>query len=396
MKKIYLILIIAASICLTGCSNSDEPDGGGMERPELTVEEAQATSELNQFSVDFIEAVAENAGKDKNFVVSPLSMSMMLAMIANSSDSENICNALHCNDLASLNSISAKYMRWLPNNDKKLKINIANALWYDDDYTVSPAFASVAQDVFSCDIFARDFSNPGLKNEINRWAEKNTNGMIKKLKDEDPEKLFIANALYFKGDWADPFDKKNTEKSKFYGVNGTADIDMMKGTFEAHYFETDEAQVVRLYFTKSFNATIILPKETENIDVFAKEKFGEHWEYMNSGNFYNCEVDLSFPKFELSPDKIEMEKVLSILGLGGLKAGFLKEELLPISLFQIGTVRFDENGAEAAVITGGDTMAVMPPEKKAVMTVDRPFLFLISENSTGLCLFAGQVVHLGK
>lgn len=396
MKKIYLILIIAASICLTGCSNSDEPDGGGMKRPELTVEEAQATSELNQFSVDFIEAVAENAGKDKNFVVSPLSMSMMLAMIANSSDSENICNALHCNDLASLNSISAKYMRWLPNNDKKLKINIANALWYDDDYTLNPTFAGVARNVFSCDIFVRDFSNPGLKDEINRWAEKNTNGMIKKLRSENPVKLFIANALYFKGDWADPFDKKNTEKSKFYGVDATTDIDMMKGIFNTGYFETDEAQIVRLYFAKSFNATIILPKESENIDDFAKEKFGEHWEYLNSGNFYSCEVNLSLPKFELSPDKIEMDKVLSSLGVGGLNAGFLKEELIPISLMQIGTVRFDEKGAEAAVITTGDTMSVMPPTEKAVMTVNRPFLFLISENSTGLCLFAGQVVHLGK
>ncbi len=399
MNKTLLFLIAAgAGIMLSACSSSDEPGGGdnGMEKPALTIAETEAASEINEFSLDFIRAVAENSEKDNNFAVSPLSMSTFLAMVANSGDETAICEALHCSDLATLNSLSAKYMQWLPATGKKLKINIANALWYDKSYTVNPDFADTAQDVFDCDIFARDFSNSGLKEEINGWADKNTNGMIKKLIDDNPLTLFLANALYFKGDWDKPFKKENTVKADFHGINGNTKVDMMKNRLETEYFETDEAQVVRLHFAKSFSAIVMMPKESEDINGFMREKLAEHWSYISpaTSEFYRCDVDLSFPKFKLAPKKIDMSKILSDLGIDHLNANILSEVSTPIEVMQIATVRFDEKGAEAAAVTMGSDYVAAPPTNSAIMTVDRPFLFFINEDSTGLCLFAGKVVSL--
>lgn len=399
MKKSLFILFVAfVGVMLTDCSSNDEPGGGdnGMEKPALTVEETEATSEINEFSLDFIKTVAEKSNDDDNFAVSPLSMSTFLGMVANSGDETAICEALHCSDLAALNSLSEKYMQWLPATGKKLKINIANALWYDKSYTVNPDFADTAQDVFDCDIFARDFSNSGLKDEINGWADKNTNGMIKKLVDENPNILFLANALYFKGEWYEPFKKENTVRADFHGINGNTRVDMMKNRLEAAYFETDEAQVVKLPFAKSFSAIVMMPKESEDINGFMREKLAEHWSYISpaTSEFYACDVDLSFPKFELAPEKLDMNEVLSNLGINSLNVNIFSEIIIPLSVSQIATVRFDERGAEAAAITSGELAAAGPPAKSATMTVDRPFLFFINENSTGLCLFAGKVVKL--
>lgn len=399
MKKSTYLIISLAAIMMSACSNGDEPGGKdkGVERPPLTVTESRATTDLNEFSLDFISAVADETADDKNFVVSPLSMSMFLSMTANCGDADAICKALHCSDLDALNSLSAKYLKWLPNVGKGVKINIANALWYSDRYTVNPEFATAAKDVFSCDIFARDFYNPALKDEINGWADKNTNGMIKHLVNENPNTHLLANALYFKGAWDEPFDKKNTKKASFHGLDGITTIDMMRNSITTSYFDTDEAQVVSLSFAKGFEAIILMPKESQDINTFIKEKLAEHWEYMSSA-FYRCYVDLSLPKFELAPEKIDMNEILkSLLGADGIKVNLLTEgkgqEELKVN--QIATVRFDEQGAEAAAVTWGeDVMSPGPTHESATMTVDRPFLFFINEYSTGLCLFAGKVVKL--
>lgn len=398
MNKTLLFLIAAcAGIMLSACSSSDEPSGGdnGMEKPALTIAETEAASEINEFSIDFIKSVAEESEDNDNFAVSPLSMSMFLGMVANSGDETEICEALHCSNLTTLNSLSAKYMQWLPTTGKKLRINIANALWFEQSYTVNPDFSDIAQDVYDCDIYARDFSDLGLKDEINGWADKNTNGMIKNLVHENPIILFLANALYFKGEWDKPFDNKKTVKADFHGVDGTTTIDMMKNNLATSYFETDDAQVVKLSFAKSFSTIVMLPKGTENINDFISEKLAEHWRYISpaTSEFYRCEVDLSFPKLELAPEKLNMDKVLSNLGVNNLNVNILSEKEIPLAVSQIATVRFDEKGAEAAAVTSGE-LSVNLPTKSAKMTVDWPFLFFINEDSTGLCLFAGKVVSL--
>ena len=136
-----------------------------------------------------------------------------------------------------------------------------------------------------------------------------------------------------------------------------------------------------------------MPKESQDIRTFLVEKLEEHWDYMEN-EFYQCEVNLSLPKFELKPERISMNDILSNLGIDGeMGVNILTGIETPLDVFQIATVRFDEKGAEAAAVTGSMDGA-FTPQKSAVMTVDRPFLFFITEDSTGLCLFAGKVVKL--
>ena len=395
MKKVLLLTAIVG-IVLAGCSSSDEPGGGGMEKPALTVAENEATSEINEFALDFIVAVNDNMEEDdENFVVSPLSMSMYLAMTANAGDKDAICKALHCSNLEALNSMSEKYMKWLPNSNKKLKINIVNALWYDENYSVNPNFADAAQSFFDCDIFARDFGDSNLKDEINGWASKNTNGMIKELVEENPNSLLLANALYFNGEWANPFNAKNTVKADFHGIKGTATVDMMKKSLTAEYFEDDNLQAVRLPFVKNFSAIILMPRGETDINTFIKDDLDGFWTVKGVSNLfrqYNI-VDLSFPKFEVKPGTRRMNGVLADIGIPNTNVNILAGEERPLDVFQIATVRFDEKGAEAAAVTVGGEISPGPMEN-VTMTVDRPFLFFINEDSTGLCLFAGKVVNL--
>ncbi|GFQ01715.1 probable non-inhibitory serpin-z5 [Phtheirospermum japonicum] len=64
-----------------------------------------------------------------------------------------------------------------------------------------------------------------VRKEVNAWAEKKTNGLIKDLLPSDSvdsnTRLILANALYFKGAWAKKFKKSLTKHHDFYLSNGT-------------------------------------------------------------------------------------------------------------------------------------------------------------------------------
>ncbi len=405
MKKILFLL---SAICifvtiLSACSSSDTPEDTEKKTavpetpaPVLTIEETEIASQMSVFSLELFQATSANNDKNRNFVISPLNLATMLAVVANAGNSDAICNVLHCSDLLSLNEMTSKYMRWLPNAGGNVKMNFATSIWYNDKYSLQPDFARVASDVFSSDIYKRDFSNGNVSDEINAWASEKTDGMITDVKCH-PEIIAILSALYFKGMWSVPFDEKNTVKTIFHSLKGDTETDMMRNRLLAAYHETTDAQLIKLDFGKSFYTIVVLPKENENIDDFIAEKLSKHWNDIKAADkLYPSEIDLSFPKFQIQPEGMELNEILSTLDLRDISANFLQETSSECQLKEFATVRFDEQGAEAAsVITlvdgaaGPDT-----PINPIEMTVDRPFLFFISERNSGLCLFAGKVVNL--
>lgn len=113
------------------------------------------------------------------------------------------------------------------------------------------------------------------------------------------------------------------------------------------------------------------------------------------------EVIFKMPKFKLETSLV-LDKALKKMGIetAYTTAADFKgiSAMGPLSL---GTVKqkcyidVTEKGTEAAAVTSAQvSLTSLSPNPVARMTVDRPFIFIISDSQTNNILFVGKVVNL--
>ena len=414
LKKLWLPAV-AVALAMGACSSDNEPG----EEPtvtidpveevefELTAAEKAAASRALGFQTDFFRAVnalPENAGK--NVVVSPLSAQVLLSIMANTAgqqQADEIMAALDCNDMDAINSLAVKYQSALPMIDDAVKMTLANSMWYNNRYTVNPEPASRLGEVFGIEPVASDF-NDGKKvsDEINRWAADKTNNLIREIMlpaQIRPDLLAVAaNALYFSGEWANPFDADNTEKEAFAAVDGQATVDMMKNDGMQHVMTGEAYSAVKMELGASgkFYALFVLPAEGTDINDFV-----ETFDARTATPFKDDAVTFWLPKFKFETSDIYLNQPFAHLGMNSLNSlvetdFFMEKPEAYFDVFQKSVISFEEKGAEGAAITWnrmcmatGDPVDAPP---HPVVKLNRPFLFFINEASTDACIFAGKMV----
>jgi serpin B len=131
---------------------------------------------------------------------------------------------LHTDDLpaGALNAACESLNKSL-NSQTNVTLELANAIWYQRGIPLKPAFVSINREFFGAELGAVDFARPRSAQTINRWADKRTHGKIQDIVrwPFDPAtRVVLANAIYFKGKWERPFDKKVTRPHTFHLANG--------------------------------------------------------------------------------------------------------------------------------------------------------------------------------
>lgn len=274
----------------------------------------------------------------------------------------------------------------------------ANAVWVNKGTDLKDAFAKAAADNWQADAQAVDFAKDAL-GIVNAWAKEKTEGMIDPLMSEIPEDLAVVltNAVYFKAPWTRPFDPAETEAAAFTKADGsevsapfmTSPGAVKSGTFNA-------MQVVELTFGEDGAADgtamyILLPNS--GADVSAQDPFAD-MAAMKAALTEDVKVKL--PRFKVSGGG-DMTEMLSTAGYGTLMGASLTEmspDAPQISMVvQKCVVAIDEAGAEAAAATAVvTTRSVLQPEYP-VITIDRPFYFVITDGTSPVPLFAGYVAE---
>lgn len=421
MKKLLVLALGLAGMLVSSCSDSETTDEPGIVKPEggdeggttkpsaslvFSANELNAAKATNGFSYNFFNAVSNTLPKNENVVVSPLSAQILLSMIANSTDeaaTREITDALGCNDLDALNSLSNKYLTELPQADEDVKMALANSVWYDKKYTLNPNFAAALTGNFNTTPFARDFNQrQTVVDEINRWCADNTNNLIDRIINGLPAQAVavLANALYFKDNWQSPFEEEKTVDGKFNGIDGQSDAKLMFRSEGLGYIEGIGYQAVRLPLRGKYATWFVLPAENTTVDNLMQG--------FDINGLTQCKfemVDLTLPKFKYQSDEMDLLAALADLGV---KSAFdLNNRQLftvPVNgssnVLQKTTVSFDENGTEASAVTAeipelspgpGDEPVEV---KKKVVRIDRPFMFFMIEERTGACLMAGKIVKI--
>ena len=417
MKKQSFFLLLGVALAISSCSGTtDEPNPEGPivtpDEPstitpatpiELTAGEAASRSACASCGRDFFATELAKHAENENIVLSPFSAATALAFYANAAGdelSQQIQKLLGSTDIDALNSYTAKMAAQLPTLDLQSDLAIANSVWYSRFYTLTPSFASVAEEIYNSPCKPVNFvDHAAVQALIDEWVKNETRGMIPdfKLPLSDLTVSVLANALYFKGAWAEKFEKEKTTDGAFHGAAKDTRAHMMRGVKKVAYYVDDNLSMATLDFgNAAFDMHFVLPAEsTTPIDLFRNGNLTS--EILFAGD--EKEVYLSIPRFSIpGGEKIDISETLSELGLTALDAkGEFKmftETLQDVvtTVYQKAAVEVNEEGAEAAAVTviTNDILANLPPE----FTLDRPFLFVITEKSTQTILFAGRVAQL--
>lgn len=400
-----------------GCNNGEEitPPDNPTEPLQLTQEELKAVMDKripqdNAFAFDLFKKINEDETND-NVFISPISISIALGMTLNGADGETkrqMENVLHLAGLSSLeiNEYYRFMLTSLINIDPNTTLNFANSIWYKLGFPIHPDFKQTNIDYFNAEVTEIDFAKPEALSTINNWCSDKTNGLIKEPLDFIPGNaiMYLINAIYFKGIWEKEFDEKYTCETYFTKEDGTRiPVNMMQQSGEFEYAEDEQAQYMNLpYGNNSFSMTMILPKESiKTDDVIAQltpETFAEKLDRLKSE-----EIDIYIPRFKLE-NKYELQDILADLGMPSAfnaNADFSRMQEndsrdLSISRVIHGAfVEVNEVGTEAAGVTIVEIIETAMPDKIA-FRANKPFIFVIRENTTGLILFMGKINEIEK
>ncbi len=425
MKRIERCLwgCVGVAGILSGFSSCSSEAAPGEERPvpnkrvdiELSARTRAVADNLRDYYVGFTtDAVryVDNHPEEKknpNVIVSPLSASILLGMVANGVEEEameTICRYLGTDDLDGLNTLASQLLTELPAVDNETKLSLANAIWVNDKFHLSSAFTSAMAATYDPAIEYGDFVNngAGVKDDIFKWCEKETNGLIRQLDLEiHPQTMAVLlNAMYFKGMWnRNPFDSKNTRKADFHGPGGTKSVDMMdSGEIKAEYGWTKGFTAFRLYFGNgAYSYTVLLPGEgmtAEGSLAALTPEVMKEIETMSPGT-----VILQMPKMkverELSLSDVFDGTDMEVLNRSAHFTMFEPKQPGEMTIKQSATFSVDETGAEGAAVTFANFDYAAGPDYKPTVqtiTVDRPFFFFINEVSTGACILSGRVAEV--
>jgi serine protease inhibitor len=293
--------------------------------------------------------------------------------------------------------------------DTNVILTTANALWYRRGATLKPGFVAANQNFFSSTVRALDFGNaPAAEAEINQWASNQTHGCINGIADgmiTPATDLILANAIYFKGKWLDPFDPKLTKERPFHpAVGAVKDLPMMEMSKKFNYRKGSGYQAVRLpYMGDDLAMYVFLPDPGSSSAKLLQIMNGDNWRRVTVRGFKEQEGLVVLPKFKLE-NTLELNQPLEALGM---KMAFNQKQADFSGMFndphyisevrQKAFVEVGEEGTEAAAVTiiGVATMGIeMNPLKPFEMIVDRPFLFAIVDARSEMILFMGVVNQL--
>jgi serpin B len=322
--------------------------------------------------------------------------------------------SLSGSELGAINTANARLIKVIRTPVKSVTLSVADSLWVDNRRaTLRPDYIKQTHVWYDAEIADLDFSDPSAATRINGWASKETQGKIPKVIDRvDPaDLLLLLNAVYFKGQWAQKFDKAQTQQRAFTLASGAAkQVARMAQSGRFDYFETPDMQAIRLSFGDGdLVMQVLLPAKSSSLGALEAELRPEHWKDWQA-HYAPRPGKIELPRFELKSD-YHLEEPLQRLGMrrafqsaspdaaqltgmfasasGQARAGgsFIS------SVLQSTYWKVDEEGSEAAAVTttGIRATALARPEQPFQMIVDRPFFCAIEDRRSGALLFVGAI-----
>lgn len=401
-------------------------DAGFLPKDNITVEQTVSVlvrlckyaETCDSYTESFSGRLDNMMPDNENYVISPFSIKLALLMAANGADGETrqeICQTIGVDKLEEynlkINELISKY-----SESELLKLDVSNSIWINTDKTeqeFSQEYKSKVQEIFFAE--ADTVTDNTAEDKINGWVKEKTKGKISKIINEENTDFWamLINAVYFKGRWVKEFSKELTKPDIFTDKNGTENrIDFMNKLGWMSYGNMDGVEIVELpYLTRQDifdeDGNYVETKRLEDVDIsmyfIMSDNEPEVEKAISSIEMTPTYIQLSLPKF-----KVEYSKNLAddLKGMGINKAFtpdvaefskmFTKNTMWITSLIHKTYINVDEEGTEAAAVTAvGMAGSSLPPEPIEVK-FNKPFSFVIRDNSNDEILFMGRYAFGGN
>ena len=438
MKK-RIVAGLLAMMMLAGCGAGAAGNGSAGSRArdysstnvsetvepiEINVESGDIEEEwinsLSTSSMNLFQEILEEQGEGRNIMISPTSIMMAFGMLENGasgetlSEIENVINGgigvQQMNPL--MYSMAERF-----ESSEDVRWNVANSVWLRDNgmYEIVPEFAQAARSYYNADIWTAAFDENTV-NDINAWADEQTYGMIKEIIEGiDPETyMYLINAVAFEGEWENEYEESQiVENYDFHNYNGTVSQVTMLSSVEDKYIELGNGiGFVRPYKGGEYSFVGILPEEGTSVEEYIAslaESGADFAQAFRNAKGYDSDIIVKFPEFK-NEYELEMSKILQDMGMEvpfdcerADFSGLITAVNDPGYPTYIGSVlhktfiEVNREGTRAAAVTaieldcaGCEPMYVPP----MIITLDRPFVYAVVDNETGLPVFLGTVSSL--
>ena len=366
-------------------------------------------------------------GNHENMMISPLSISIAMAMTANGTEDESLAEMKKVlgygkMDLPTVNDQFKELIASLVSADKDLVLEIANSIWIDEAFSekIKEEFITLLEESYDSELFKADFGDNATVGLINSWVGEKTHGRIDNIINSiDPEAvMYLINAIYFKAAWTTAFNEENTREGIFTLSDGTeteADFmsfrdsdDVQEMIKYGNYLINDQYVAgVRVPYGRgafAFYAFVANPDYgTSDDDVLPLDEIiGKIVEkgvadYLPSATYKDYRIILPKFKFEYKKSLKDIFKSLGlerIFATGGLTA---VNPMLYVSEITHKTyIETNEDGTEAAAVTEvvvdpGAAPGEEGPSRFLGFYGRRPFFFFIRDERNGTILFIGKV-----
>jgi serpin B len=423
-KILSLVLVSSIVFALTGCDKFTirSKNGSDIKGVGVAYEAKLTEQDITPFSNDFTDGmnrygfeVLRDLYADENIAVSPASLELALLMTAQGAideTREEMLEALCMSGISDEEILeSAAQLMWRTNING---MEAANSLWPQKDYGFNQDYLDICADDFMADILTVDYKKDagGATDSINEWVDEKTHGKIPEVLSQplsENTRLVLVNALYYLGNWAEPFSADNTYDETFYGTSSQSEVPFMHEKRAVLYASGSTYQLISIPFSGDsgdegpFAMAFILPRPDVSIEDVIKE--------LNEDGFAEIIEDAGGEDVVISLPKFEFEYGTSVTGLmekRGMTEAFGQDaefdsmtggenDLFISDIIHKTYIKVDEEGAEAAAVTAVlMDVTAMPnePEQETVFCADRPFIFAIYDTTDNAVLFTGITANL--
>jgi serpin B len=444
MKKAFMLaLIIVLVLSLVACITPNEKYGNVLRSqkqritsPDVdTADMATLVEGNSSFAFELYQTLTKDTSNDEgNLFYSPYSISLALVMTyagARDETEQQMARTLHfilpqdrlhpaCNNLDIKLSNRGKGAKG--KGGKPFQLNIANAIWGQEDYEFLPEFLDLLATNYGAGLRTVDFKSAPEDSRIaiNNWVSDETKDRINDLIPQGGidtfTRLVLTNAIYFNAAWQHAFKKGDTKEGPFYLLHGgEVTVPMMRQTASFSYTEGDVYQAIELPYDGYELSMIILLPLPGKFETFEKSLDTQLIDNIMK-NLETYDVVLTMPRYKFESSSFSLKTTLTDMGMpvafvepptesGACSPKYAnfsgmtgKCDLYIGDILHKAFVAVDETGTEAAAGTAVIMMGAGAPAPGPVvhMIVDHPFIFLIRDIETGTILFVGRMMNPSK
>lgn len=413
--------ILPLSLCLTtlmgasGCAFVEKTVSANELSKTYTRTATEGVSVTDEFKTSFMDfslnMFRNTMTKDEsNDLLSPLSAALCLALVNNGANGET---RAQLETLLGMNTDALNHALYAYTSNlyssKECKLSLANSIWMKENaLQVNPEFLQTNADWYNAQAYAAPFNHTTVE-DINNWCYNKTTGKIDKILNNisDEAVMYLINAVDFDAKWQETYENKDVESGLFHNYDGTnSNVKMLHSQEYRYLMDENSVGFTKDYYGFGYSFMALLPDEGvdiyEYIDSLNGEKWANLWASTKDGAYEYREVHARIPEFSYDVD-LNLKDTMQALGVTDMfdvkTADFsgidATKPLYCETVKQKAMIELDRNGTKAAAITlAGVGCAGAAPAEPLYITLDRPFVYAIIDNTHKLPIFIGTVTNL--